>query len=213
MGRRHGRCGLAAGPGPRKIRGDLPRERHRRDGSAEPDAREPEGAWRHSSSVTGSSCSMPSLLCVATRASKLHPSQQRLHGHRLPQQLLRQSPKAADHAILTLPPPIPVQRSHRFTRPTTRRCRVRATHGETVLPPDLLSPRSLRLARKGRRRRWAVQKELLCIARPGKLSHPSPSARHFRLPFNGLARSELRRIFCSDEGALMRIFRGPTRRD
>ena len=27
-----------------------------------------------------------------------------------------------------------------------------------------------------------------------------------RLPFNGLAQSELRRIFCSDEGALMRIF-------
>ena len=74
-----------------------------------------------------------------------------------------------------------------------------------------------RLAASGSRGKAAaddgVQKELLCIARPGKLSHPSPSARHFRLPFNGLARSELRRIFCSDEGALMRIFRGPTRRD
>ena len=32
-------------------------------------------------------------------------------------------------------------------------------------------------------------------------THPSPSARPFRLPFNGLAQSELRRIFCSDEGA------------
>ena len=32
--------------------------------------------------------------------------------------------------------------------------------------------------------------------------HPT---RPFRLPFNRLARSELRRILCSDEGALMRI--------
>jgi hypothetical protein len=30
-------------------------------------------------------------------------------------------------------------------------------------------------------------------------THPSPSARPFRLPFNGLAQSELRQIFCSDE--------------
>jgi hypothetical protein len=30
--------------------------------------------------------------------------------------------------------------------------------------------------------------------------HPSPSAHQFRLPFNGLSPSELRRIFCSDEG-------------
>ena len=30
-------------------------------------------------------------------------------------------------------------------------------------------------------------------------THLSPSARPFRLPFNGLARAELRRIFCSDE--------------
>ena len=36
-------------------------------------------------------------------------------------------------------------------------------------------------------------------------THPSPSARPFRLPFNGLAQSELRRIFCSDEGVLMRF--------
>ena len=28
-------------------------------------------------------------------------------------------------------------------------------------------------------------------------THPSPSARQFQLPFNGLAQSELRRIFCS----------------
>ena len=38
-----------------------------------------------------------------------------------------------------------------------------------------------------------------------KPSHPSPSARQFRLPFNGLAPSELRRIFCSDEGAYVRF--------
>ena len=30
-------------------------------------------------------------------------------------------------------------------------------------------------------------------------THPSPSARQFRLPFNGLAQSKLRRIFCRDE--------------
>jgi hypothetical protein len=34
-----------------------------------------------------------------------------------------------------------------------------------------------------------------------KPSHPSPSAHQFRLPFNWLAPSELRRIFCSDEDA------------
>jgi hypothetical protein len=34
-----------------------------------------------------------------------------------------------------------------------------------------------------------------------KPTHPSPSAHQFRLPFNWLAPSELRRIFCSDEGA------------
>jgi hypothetical protein len=34
-----------------------------------------------------------------------------------------------------------------------------------------------------------------------KPSHPSPSAHQFRLPFNWLAPSELRRIFCTDEGA------------
>ena len=34
-----------------------------------------------------------------------------------------------------------------------------------------------------------------------KPSHPSPSAGQFRIPFNWLASSELRRIFCSDEGA------------
>jgi hypothetical protein len=38
------------------------------------------------------------------------------------------------------------------------------------------------------------------LASGANSTHPSPSARHFRLPFNGLAPSELRRIFCSDEG-------------
>jgi hypothetical protein len=37
---------------------------------------------------------------------------------------------------------------------------------------------------------------------------PSPSARRLRLPFNGLATSELRRIFCSDEGAYVRQAHG-----
>jgi len=44
------------------------------------------------------------------------------------------------------------------------------------------------------------------VAHQAQTTHPSPSARQFRLPFNKLAQSELRRIFCSDEGALMRIF-------
>jgi hypothetical protein len=35
--------------------------------------------------------------------------------------------------------------------------------------------------------------------------HPSPSARQFRLLPNGLAISELRRMFCSDEGACVRF--------
>jgi hypothetical protein len=34
---------------------------------------------------------------------------------------------------------------------------------------------------------------------------PSPSARQFRLLFNGLAAAELRRMFCSDEGACVRF--------
>src|SRR5438128_948358 len=38
-----------------------------------------------------------------------------------------------------------------------------------------------------------------------KPSHPSPSARQFRLLLNGLAAAELRRMFCSDEGACMRF--------
>ena len=44
--------------------------------------------------------------------------------------------------------------------------------------------------------------------------HPSPSARQFRLLPNGLAISELRRMFCSDEGAGAAIGRttGPSAR-
>jgi hypothetical protein len=33
---------------------------------------------------------------------------------------------------------------------------------------------------------------------------PSPSAREFRVPLNGLAPSALRRMFSSDEGAYVR---------
>jgi hypothetical protein len=36
-------------------------------------------------------------------------------------------------------------------------------------------------------------------------THPSPSAREFRLLLNGLAAAELRRMFCSDEGACVRF--------
>ena len=43
LGRRHGRCGLAAEPGPREVRGGIPRERDRRDGPADPDGGRPEG--------------------------------------------------------------------------------------------------------------------------------------------------------------------------
>jgi hypothetical protein len=44
VGRSYGRRGLAAEPGPWKVRGSVPRERDRRDGSSEPDALDPEGA-------------------------------------------------------------------------------------------------------------------------------------------------------------------------
>ena len=40
-----------------------------------------------------------------------------------------------------------------------------------------------------------------------KATHPSPSAQEFRLLLNGLATSELRRMFCSDEGACARLAR------
>ena len=59
----------------------------------EPDAREPEGAWRHALSGTGASCSMPSLLCVPMRACRLHQSRQHPRGHRLRRQLPRPSQK------------------------------------------------------------------------------------------------------------------------
>ena len=45
---------------------------------------------------------------------------------------------------------------------------------------------------------------------PGANStHPSPSARQFQLPIKWLAPSQLRRISCSDEGALVRVLRAP----
>ena len=52
-GRAHGRCGLAAEPGPREVRGGIPRERDRRDGSSELDRRGPETAWRHRTRASG----------------------------------------------------------------------------------------------------------------------------------------------------------------
>ena len=50
-------------------------------------ARGPEGAWRRRRLGTAASCSMPSLLCVTTRACKLHQSRQHPRGHRLRRQL------------------------------------------------------------------------------------------------------------------------------
>ena len=82
----------------------------------------------------------------ASRESRLRRSP--LHGE-TPR---RYRALAGDGAVLTLPPPIPVQRFRGSTRPTTRWCRVRTTHHETVIPSDLRSPRSLQLARKSRRR-------------------------------------------------------------
>ena len=52
-GRRHGRRGLAAEPGPREVRGGIPRQRDRRDGSSEPDGRAPEAAWRYRTRAPG----------------------------------------------------------------------------------------------------------------------------------------------------------------
>jgi hypothetical protein len=48
---------------------------------------------------------------------------------------------------------------------------------------------------------WAILHGFTRSCMRCKPSHPSPSAGQFRIPFNWLASSELRRIFCSDEGA------------
>jgi hypothetical protein len=47
--------------------------------------------------------------------------------------------------------------------------------------------------------------EHVAAAPAAKPMHPSPSARQFRLLLNGLAPSQLRRMFCSDERACVRF--------
>ena len=81
----------------------------------------------------------------------------------------------AGGAVLTLPPPIPVQRSHGFTRPTTRR-------GAECAPPTvkpLYLQTYFRLAASGSRGKAAAeswQRALQCAPRGGR----SPRGdRHF----------------------------------
>ena len=68
----------------------------------------------------------------------------------------------ADGAVPTLPPPIPVQRSHGFTRPTTRR-------GAECAPPTV-KPSYLqtyfRLAASGSRGKAAADNQSLRLHRP-----------------------------------------------
>jgi len=76
-GRRHGHCGLAAGPWPWEVRGGIPRELDRWDGSSGLDVREPEGRLASLRSGTASSCWTPSPLCAPMRTQRGLPGRQR----------------------------------------------------------------------------------------------------------------------------------------
>ena len=75
-GRHDGHCGLAAEPGPRKVRGGIPRQRDRRTvlPSLTPEDLKELGV---ASLDTAESCSMPSLLCAPMRAARRPPLTQR----------------------------------------------------------------------------------------------------------------------------------------
>jgi hypothetical protein len=90
-------------------------------------------------------------MCSRSRPRRLFTAKLAVVVHYLPRQVFDQL--LANGAVLTLPPPTPVQTVPRFySADDPPWCRVRATHREAVIPSDLLSPRSLRLARKSRRR-------------------------------------------------------------
>ena len=75
----------------------------------------------------------------------------------------------AGGAVLMLPPPIPVQRSHGFTRPTTRR-------GAECAPPTV-KPLYLqiyfRLAASGLRGKAAADNQSLRLHRPQAIASPT----------------------------------------
>ena len=84
-------------------------------------------------------------------------------------QLLADQRSEAGGAVLTLPPPIPVQRSHGFTRPTTRR-------GAECAPPTvkpLYLQTYFRLAASGSRGKAAADNQSLRLHRPQATVSPT----------------------------------------
>ena len=73
----------------------------------------------------------------------------------------------ANGAVLTLPPPIPVQRSHGFTRPTTRRC-------AECAPPTVKT--YFRLAASGLRGKAAADNQSLRLHRPQATVSPTAAS-------------------------------------
>ena len=103
----------------------------------------------------------PSVLRVrADCGGRLFTAKLAVVAHNLAHQLLDHL--LANGAVLTLPPPIPVQRSHGFTRPTTRR-------GAECAPPTA-KPLNLqtyfRLAASGSRGKAAADNQSLRLHRP-----------------------------------------------
>ena len=81
----------------------------------------------------------------------------------------------ANGAVLTLPPPIPVQRSHGFTRPTTRR-------GAECAPPTvkpLYLQTYFRLAASGLRGEAAANNQSLRLHRPQATVSPTAVSYSF----------------------------------
>ena len=81
----------------------------------------------------------------------------------------------AGGAVLTLPPPIPVQRSHGFTRPTTRR-------GAECAPPTvkpLYLQTYFRLAASGLRGKAAADNQSLRLHRPQATVSPTAVSYSF----------------------------------
>ena len=100
--------------------------------------------------------------------------------HYLPRQvfdqlLADQAILMAGGAVLTLPPPIPVQRSHVFTRPTTRR-------GAECAPPTvkpLYLQTYFRLAASGSRGKAAADNQSLRLHRPQATVSPTAVSYSF----------------------------------
>ena len=102
----------------------------------------------------------------------------------------------AGGAVLTLPPPIPVQRSHGFTRPTTRRCAECAP--PTVKP---LYPQTyFRLAASGLRGKAAADNQSLRLHRSRATVSPTAVSYSFlirSLRANRTGRAEKHSLHCA----------------